>query len=128
MRGGGEDADMGGNGSPPVEARTASPEQARRDLHEVVLAHHPHQLVSLHHRQARLPLALAAGLAGYLRRALSIFERTAMFVSAALLLAPITEIGGRDVGLWIDVLGAAIFALAAGANAVFGRDQALASA
>ncbi|NND99783.1 MAG: TRAP transporter fused permease subunit [Pirellulaceae bacterium] len=57
-------------------------------------------------------LALAAGIAGYFRSNLSIFERAAMFISAALLLAPITKIGEVRVGLMVDVVGAAIFAAA----------------
>ncbi|MEZ6089377.1 MAG: peptide deformylase [Pirellulaceae bacterium] len=54
-------------------------------------------------------LALAAGIAGFFRHGLSIFERFWMFVSAALLLAPITKIGEIRVGLWVDVFGALLF-------------------
>ncbi len=68
-------------------------------------------------------LALAAGLAGYLRRKLSIYERIAMFVSAALLLAPISKIGETQVGLSVDIVGVVIFAVAVAANAVSGTDQ-----
>ena len=54
-------------------------------------------------------LALAAALAGYFRNSLSIVARVALFVSAALLLAPVTKIGDFQVGLGVDLLGAAIF-------------------
>ena len=53
--------------------------------------------------------ALAAGLAGYFRNSLSIIARDALFVSAALLLAPLTKLGEYQVGLAVDVVGAAIF-------------------
>jgi TRAP-type uncharacterized transport system fused permease subunit len=68
-------------------------------------------------------LALAAGLADCLRRPLSIYERIAMFVSAALLLAPISTIGETEVGLAIDIIGALVFAAAAAANARSDKDQ-----
>ena len=68
-------------------------------------------------------LALASGLAGFWKRPLGIPERIAMFVSAALLLAPISQIGEMEVGLSIDIIGAVIFALAAGSNIMFGKDQ-----
>ena len=42
-------------------------------------------------------LALASGLANCLKSSLSIFERVAMFASAALLLAPISKIGEIEV-------------------------------
>ena len=42
-------------------------------------------------------LALAAGLAGFLKSELSILGRITMFASAALLLAPISKIGESDV-------------------------------
>ncbi|MCA9130935.1 MAG: TRAP transporter fused permease subunit, partial [Planctomycetales bacterium] len=54
-------------------------------------------------------LALAAGMAGYFRNALSPAARSALFLSAALLLAPITKIGELQVGVGIDLLGTAIF-------------------
>ena len=63
-------------------------------------------------------LALASGIAGYFRGNLSIFERVAMFFSAALLLAPLTKIGDTDVGLTVDVIGAAIFIVAAVVNSM----------
>lgn len=67
-------------------------------------------------------LALAGGLAGYLRCTVSIYERVAMFVSAALLLAPISKIGDAEVGLMIDIVGAVLFAIAAGFNAMRSGD------
>jgi hypothetical protein len=42
---------------------------------------------------------------------------------AAIMLAPISTIGEADVGLSVDIIGAAIFALAAGANAMLGEDE-----
>lgn len=66
-------------------------------------------------------LALAAGLAGYFRSSLSILARVTLFVSAALLLAPITKIGEYQVGLGIDLLGAAIFGIVGVANCLRGE-------
>ena len=68
-------------------------------------------------------LALASGLAGFWKRPLGIPERIAMFVSAALLLAPISQIGEMEVGLTVDIIGAVIFALAAASNILFGKGQ-----
>lgn len=68
-------------------------------------------------------LALAAGLAGYARRSLSPLGRVAMFVSAALLLAPISKIGETQVGLTVDLIGAAIFAVAMAVNCVRGSEK-----
>ncbi len=67
-------------------------------------------------------LALAAGIAGYFRNKLGILEYPMMFISAALLLAPITQIGEMQIGLTVDIVGALIFALAAGLN-WFGKPQ-----
>ena len=58
-------------------------------------------------------VALAAGLAGYLRSVLPLWARACLFISAALLLAPITQIGDLDVGLSVDVAGAVLFAITA---------------
>lgn len=60
--------------------------------------------------------ALAAGIANYFRNQLSVYERIAMFVSAALLLAPVTKIGEMQVGLTVDIIGAVIFALTVAVN------------
>ena len=68
-------------------------------------------------------LALAAGLAGCLKSPLSIIERGAMFVSAGLLLAPISKIGETDVGLTVDIIGAVVFFAAAAANFAFGKQS-----
>ncbi len=70
-------------------------------------------------------LALAAGLAGYFRSSLSIFARVTLFISAALLLAPITKIGEYQVGLGIDLLGAVIFGVVAVVNCL--RDESKSS-
>ena len=67
-------------------------------------------------------LALAAGLAGYLRRPLGIFQRAVMFLSAAILLAPIEKIGDRDVGIAVDVFGALLFAAVVATNYLIGKD------
>ena len=61
-------------------------------------------------------LALAAGLANCFRVPLTLVQRILMFASAALLLAPISQIGEVQVGLMVDLIGAAIFGLAAFAN------------
>jgi TRAP-type uncharacterized transport system fused permease subunit len=66
-------------------------------------------------------LALAAGLAGYFRNSLSLLARVTLFISAALLLAPITKIGEYQVGLGIDLLGAAIFGVVTVVNCL--RDE-----
>ncbi|MEL6109432.1 MAG: TRAP transporter large permease subunit, partial [Planctomycetota bacterium] len=63
-------------------------------------------------------LALAAGLADCWKSKLSIFERGAMFASAALLLAPISKIGEIEVGLGVDIFGTALFAVAAFVNSI----------
>ena len=61
-------------------------------------------------------VALAAGLAGYLRNVLPLWARACLFVSAALLLAPITQIGDLQVGLSVDIAGAVLFAFTAMMN------------
>ncbi|MCA9145643.1 MAG: TRAP transporter fused permease subunit [Planctomycetaceae bacterium] len=61
-------------------------------------------------------LALAAGLAGYFRNSLTMLARVTLFISAALLLAPITKIGEYQVGLGIDLLGAVVFGAVVGLN------------
>lgn len=63
-------------------------------------------------------LALAGCIAGYFRNNLSMLERVLMFVSAALLLAPITKIGEVRVGLTIDIVGALLFFTVAAVNAM----------
>ena len=50
-------------------------------------------------------LSLAAGLAGHLTHRLSWAGRGALFLAAALLLAPITTIGDHQVGLSVDIDG-----------------------
>lgn len=65
--------------------------------------------------------ALAAGLAGYFSRSLSIIPRAALFISAALLLAPLTKIGEYQVGLAVDLLGAAIFGVVVSVNCFRGN-------
>lgn len=73
-------------------------------------------------------LALASGLAGFFRGELSILERAAMFVSAALLLAPLSTIGEMQVGLGVDIFGALLFAGTAVANALRNPSPSQASA
>ena len=68
-------------------------------------------------------LALASGIAGHLRRDLSVLSRVGMYVSAALLLVPLTKIGEWQVGIWVDILGAAIFAAILIINSL-GNDEA----
>lgn len=66
-------------------------------------------------------LALAAGLAGCLYRPMGIYARTVMFLSAALLLAPISQIGETQVGLLVDLVGTTIFIVCGVLNAVRGK-------
>ena len=56
-------------------------------------------------------IALAAGLAGQLRHRLSFASRGVMFLAAAMLLAPITQMGPYQVGLSVDLAGTALFAV-----------------
>jgi TRAP-type uncharacterized transport system fused permease subunit len=67
-------------------------------------------------------LALAAGLAGYMRRPLGFVQRSLMFVSAALLLAPISKIGESNVGIAVDVFGALLFFAVIASNYLIGKD------
>jgi len=69
-------------------------------------------------------LALATGLAGYFRRSLGLLERGGMFVSAGLLLAPISKIGETDVGLALDVAGAFLFLIVVAVNVLVGQKNA----
>ncbi len=54
-------------------------------------------------------LALASGLAGYARHSLTWPARLILFVSAGLLLAPLSNVGGNDVGMAVDVIGSLLF-------------------
>ncbi len=65
-------------------------------------------------------LALATGLAGYFRRTLGLLERAGMFVSAGLLLAPISQIGETEVGLALDIGGALLFLAVVAVNVMVG--------
>jgi TRAP transporter 4TM/12TM fusion protein len=67
-------------------------------------------------------LALAAGLAGYARRPLGIVQRGVVFLSAALLLAPISKIGETNVGIGVDVFGALLFASVIASNYLLGKN------
>ena len=67
-------------------------------------------------------LAFAGGLAGYLRRPLGVVQRAVMFLSASLLLAPISKIGETNVGIAVDVLGAFLFAAVILTNYMIGKD------
>lgn len=66
-------------------------------------------------------MALAGGLAGYFRSNLGLMSRAALFVSAALLLAPITKIGEYQVGLGVDIVGAVIFGVVLVVNLMVGK-------
>lgn len=68
-------------------------------------------------------LALATGLAGYFRRTLGLLERAGMFVSAGLLLAPISKLGQADVGVALDVGGALLFLAVVAFNVVAGDED-----
>ena len=57
-------------------------------------------------------LSLAAGVAGYFRSHLSLAARTVMLIAAGLLLLPRIEVGGQDIGIWVNISGAVLFALA----------------
>ena len=65
-------------------------------------------------------LALATGLAGYFRRTLGLLERGGMFVSAGLLLAPISQIGETEVGVALDIGGALLFLAVVAVNVMVG--------
>jgi TRAP-type uncharacterized transport system fused permease subunit len=58
-------------------------------------------------------VSLAAGLTGYLANPVSVPMRALLFLAAALLLTPITHIGGMQVGLTVDVAGAILFGVVA---------------
>ncbi len=58
-------------------------------------------------------VSLAAGLAGYLTSRLTVPVRVMMFLAAAMLLTPITRIGGYNVGLSVDIAGGLLFVIAA---------------
>ena len=53
-------------------------------------------------------LALAIGIAGYYRSVLNEFYRTLFFVSAALLLIPTIQLGGNEIGFWVNAGGATL--------------------
>jgi TRAP transporter 4TM/12TM fusion protein len=54
-------------------------------------------------------IALAAGIAGFLRQRLSIAARAMCMVAAALLLLPEIRAGERDIGVWVNLAGALLF-------------------
>ena len=66
-------------------------------------------------------VALAGGLAGYFFKTLLMPARIALLVAAGLLLAPITTIGGVDVGLTVDITGSILFGIVLALNA-WGKD------
>ena len=55
-------------------------------------------------------IALAATIAGYLRGKLSIPWRVVSLVAAAMLLLPEINVDGNEIGIWVNLVGAAIFA------------------
>ena len=54
-------------------------------------------------------IALAAGIAGYIRTNMSWWERAASIAAAALLLVPIIPFQGRDIGAVVNVAGGLLF-------------------
>ena len=56
-------------------------------------------------------IALAGAIAGYMRGPLSPLMRGLALASAALLVIPEIYIGGRDIGLWVDLTGGTLFVL-----------------
>jgi len=54
-------------------------------------------------------MALASALAGYAKHPLNWVSRGILFLSAALLLAPLSNINGNDVGIAVDVIGGLLF-------------------
>ncbi len=65
-------------------------------------------------------LALATAIAGYCRGRLPMLWRAVALVAAALLLLPEIRVSGQDVGMWVNLGGAVLFA----AVVVLGRDSA----
>ena len=59
-------------------------------------------------------VALAGAIAGYLRGPLNPLGRIALVVSAVLLLLPVIEIGGNDVGVWVNLAGAVLLFIVVG--------------
>jgi TRAP transporter 4TM/12TM fusion protein len=58
-------------------------------------------------------IALAASIAGFLGSHLSMVSRAVLLVAAAMLLSPYVKIADRDVGLAVNIVGGALFALMA---------------
>lgn len=54
-------------------------------------------------------IALAAAIAGFLRTKMNWFERVTCMIAAALLLIPIIEIGGQDIGVFVNIGGGILF-------------------
>jgi TRAP-type uncharacterized transport system fused permease subunit len=50
-------------------------------------------------------VALAIGLTGYFRTRVPLYQRGMAVVAAILALLPRVEVGGRDLGLWVDLAG-----------------------
>ncbi len=59
-------------------------------------------------------VALAGGVVGFFKTRLSVIERILLFVAAVALLAP--NVGGRTIGLLINIGGGVLFAAVAGFN------------
>ncbi len=66
-------------------------------------------------------VALAGGIAGFMQSRLNPVERILCLLSAALLLVPIIEFQGRDIGAYINVVGGLIFIVIAVINYRRGR-------
>jgi TRAP-type uncharacterized transport system fused permease subunit len=68
-------------------------------------------------------MALASALAGFISRPMGLVQRVLMYISAAMLLAPITTIGDMNVGILVDVTGALLFAAVVVANLYSGTES-----
>ena len=61
-------------------------------------------------------LALASAIAGFLRGPLKPAARVGLMIAAALLLLPVIEFNGRDVGMFVNIAGGILLAGLAAAN------------
>lgn len=96
--------------------------QAKTDLLETANAAYPPLTDVLLAVGAALigVVALAGAMAGYLRGNLSMAWRVVALFAAALLLLPEIHIGGSDIGLWVNLAGAVVFAVVV----ILGRGKA----
>ena len=61
-------------------------------------------------------VALAGAIAGYLRGPLNVLSRSALVVAAVMLLLPVIQVGGRDIGVWVNLAGAIVLFVVIGAS------------